>query len=170
MGYIVLLTFDENTNIAIEAIPFFDNKGLVTTVPHVSLVTGRGSIDSELADRITSVMNAYKQIKMIFRSVGLFQESGTMFWNPVPSMPLMEMQRDVTRLLLKHGIDFPETYKEDCWMPHCTLSVGSIEAGMNIAESYHMIPRYMDVRAVKWGINTLDGEEASVYGGSLSEA
>ena len=130
MTYAIEMYFDKETEgIIMRLAHKIADAGLSTkylewkTKPHVTLAV-YNDID---ADRCAQLLERFakerKAFPAIFDSVGMFNDTKTVFLSPTITRGLYDLHSELHVLMKEFEASAWKWYKPDCWVPHCTVLV-----------------------------------------------
>ena len=132
MTYAIEMYFDKETEEKIMRLAHkIADAGLSTkylewkTKPHVTLAV-YNDID---ADRCAQLLERFakerKAFPAIFDSVGMFNDTKTVFLSPTITRGLYYLHIELHVLMKEFEASAWKWYKPDCWVPHCTVALTS---------------------------------------------
>lgn len=132
MTYAIEMFFDSETE---EKIMSLANKiadaGLSTkylewkTRPHVTLMVFDNVEEDKCINLLERFAKNHKAFPAILESVGMFNETKTIFLSPIKTRSMYELQRELYELMKELRSTVWEWYKPDGWVPHCTVALTS---------------------------------------------
>lgn len=130
MQYAVELYYDEETEkklyglakrIADEKIStkFLEWK----TRPHLTLACFNDVNETECAERLKAFAREHKVMPAYIASVGMFNDTKTIFVSPIMNSGMYQFQRELHESLKDFDTNGWEWYCPDRWVPHCTVAL-----------------------------------------------
>lgn len=131
MEYAVLLYFDNATDRRLQiliddlvASGVNDHYRELKMRPHLTLAVISVDDDRELKEFIADQANKLEPLPVKLASVGMFPtDAGVVFLSPVVNEPLLQMHRQINEKLEQLSGSFSSLYREENWVPHCTLAL-----------------------------------------------
>ncbi|KAJ4747608.1 RNA ligase/cyclic nucleotide phosphodiesterase [Rhynchospora pubera] len=105
----------------------------ISARPHLTLLSFPASSSSldplrllsplrSLAARLDPVPISLSSISS-FPDTGTGAGTGTLFFAPVPTAPLLGLHAQLCELIKKEGVEPPEGYRADAWVPSCAVAM-----------------------------------------------
>ncbi|MCM1183513.1 MAG: 2'-5' RNA ligase family protein [Roseburia sp.] len=98
------------------------------TRPHLTLACFNDVDEGECIERIREFAKKHKVLPAYIGSIGMFNDSKTIFVSPVMNSSMYQFQRELHEAL--NGFDTKgwEWYCPDRWVPHCTIALTKEDA------------------------------------------
>jgi 2'-5' RNA ligase superfamily len=121
--------------------------------PHVSLVVGEGLSPHEVLEVLPAL--PWEPLRLVLNSAGVFP-GGVLFLACVPTVPLLEVQRSVHRLVVPLT-ERPCAYSiPDIWTPHVTISFGL--SGEQLGRALPLVLEHLPIEGWLAGCGVEDGD------------
>lgn len=161
MDYAVLLYFDRVTERRLQlliddlvAAGVNDHYRSMNMRPHLTLAVISLDTDEQLIRFIDAQAKKIEPLSVRLASVGLFPtDEGVVFLAPVVGEDLLLMHRQINDRLEHMSGTFSSLYREENWIPHCTLALDLQDA--EISSAYSVLKQNfqpIDAMAVEIGL------------------
>ena len=95
------------------------------TRPHVTLTVSNDVDEDRCTELLERFTKAHKAIPAILESVGMFNETKTIFLSPIMTRRMYDLHSELYALLKEFDSTGWEWYQPDVWVPHCTVALTS---------------------------------------------
>ncbi len=95
------------------------------TRPHVTLAVFNDVDENKCIDLLQKFTKTRKAIPAFLDSVGMFNDTKTIFLNPTMTKSMYQLQSDLHETLKDFDTQGWEWYLPDGWVPHCTIALNS---------------------------------------------
>lgn len=93
------------------------------TRPHLSLACFNDVNEEECIEKLQIFAQAHKVIPAYLGSVGMFNDTKTIFVSPIMNCGMYQFQRELHEALVDFDSKGWEWYRPDRWIPHCTIAL-----------------------------------------------
>ncbi|WOK94113.1 hypothetical protein Cni_G02815 [Canna indica] len=92
--------------------------------PHLTLLSAPALGPLRLHAALRSLAARLDPLPLTLSSVGTFpsSEGGVLFLAPIPSAALLHLHSQLCVALRKEGVEPPEEFRPDSWVPHCSVA------------------------------------------------
>lgn len=99
--------------------------------PHLTLLSSPSLDPLKLHSALRSLASRLDPLSLSLSSVGAFPSSssfdatgggGVLFLAPTPSSALLHVHSQLCDALKKEGVELPEEFRPDAWVPHCSVA------------------------------------------------
>ncbi len=130
MKYAVELYYDKNTeNKLFELAKMIADKEISTrfleykTRPHLTLACFNDVDEALCIEKLTSFAGNHQVMPAYIGSVGMFNDTKTIFVSPVMNSRMYQFQRELHECLRDFDTNGYEWYLPDRWVPHCAVAL-----------------------------------------------
>ena len=130
MKYAIEMYFDQNTEDKIMSLAQkVADKGFSTkflewkTKPHVTLAIFNDVDEQRCIELLQEFIRGKTQIPAFLDSVGMFNDTKTIFLNPTMTRKMYQLQEDLHVAMEEFDKKGWEWYLPDGWVPHCTIAL-----------------------------------------------
>lgn len=130
MQYAIELYFDQETEEKLGSLAQrVANENLSTkflewkTRPHLTLACFNDVDEEKCIDQLSKFVQSQKVIPANIGSVGMFNDTKTIFASPVMNRSMYQLQAELHECLGDFDTTGWELYCPDHWVPHCTLAL-----------------------------------------------
>ena len=79
--------------------------------------------DNKVESIVKNFAAKFESLPLSFSSIGsLPNDNIVLFLSPTPSVSLLQFQSQMCDALKKEGVDVGEEYRQDCWIPYCSVA------------------------------------------------
>ncbi len=132
MTYAIEMFFDNETEEKIMSLAKkIADAGLSTkylewkTRPHVTLMVFNDVDEERCTQLLERFAKNHKAFPAFLESVGMFNETKTIFLSPIMTRRMYDLQNELYELMEEFHSTVWEWYKPDGWVPHCTVALTS---------------------------------------------
>ena len=132
MIYAIELFFDSETEEKIMSLAKkIADAGLSTkflewkTRPHVTLAVFNDADEGKCQKMLERFAKKHKAFPAFLESVGMFNETKTIFLSPIKTRNMYDLQSELFNLIKDFDSKGWEWYQPDRWVPHCTVALTS---------------------------------------------
>lgn len=93
------------------------------TRPHLTLACFNDVNETKCIQRLNNFAKTHKPMPAYIGSIGMFNDTRTIFASPVMNGSMYQFQRELHEYLQDFDITGWEWYCPDRWVPHCTLAL-----------------------------------------------
>ncbi|XP_073011494.1 uncharacterized protein [Typha latifolia] len=99
----------------------------ISSRPHLTLLSFSSLDLHRLLSPLRSLSSRLDPLPLSLSSVAAFPSSsssvggGVLFLSPTPSAALLGVHAQLCEVLKKEGVEIPEGFKPDSWVPHCDV-------------------------------------------------
>lgn len=93
------------------------------TRPHITLACLNNVDEDKCAEKIAEFAKGHKVMPAYIGSIGMFNDSKTVFVSPVMNSGMYQFQRELHQALNCFDTKGWEWYCPDRWVPHCTIAL-----------------------------------------------
>ncbi|XP_054802638.1 uncharacterized protein LOC129306204 [Prosopis cineraria] len=91
--------------------------------PHITLFSSQFIDPIKLESIIKNFAAKLETLPLSFSSIGsLPNDSNVLFLSPTPSVSLLQFQAQLCDALKKEGVEISEEYRQDYWIPYCSVA------------------------------------------------
>lgn len=130
MEYAVVLYFDKETERKVMSVvqKLADNKLSTKFLeykvrPHVTLAMFRDVDEKKCVELLKNFTKEKQALSAYLDSVGMFNDTKTVFINPTMTRNMYQLQSDLHEVLKEFDTQGFEWYMPDGWVPHCTVAM-----------------------------------------------
>ncbi len=130
MTYAIEMYFDKETENKIMSLPQkVADSNLSTkflewkTRPHVTLAIFNDVDESKCVELLNKFVKEVREMPAFLDSVGMFNDTKTIFLNPTMTKSMYQLQADLHDALKEFDTQGWEWYLPDGWVPHCTVAL-----------------------------------------------
>lgn len=130
MKYAIELYYDENTeNQLFQLSKGIADKKISTkflewkTRPHLTLGCFNDVDEISCIEKLKIFAKSHKVMPAYIGSVGMFNDTKTIFVSPIMNSNMYKFQRELYESLKDFDTNGFEWYRPDCWVPHCTIAL-----------------------------------------------
>ena len=130
MQYAIELYYDKETeNKLFELAKKIADEGISTkflewkTRPHLTLACFNDVEETECIEKLKIFAENHKAIPAYIGSIGMFNDTKTIFVSPVMNSSMYQFQRELHETLIGFDAKGWEWYCPDMWVPHCTIAL-----------------------------------------------
>lgn len=130
MQYAIELYFDKETeNKLFHLAQMVAEKNLSTkllewnTKPHLTLACFNNVDEQKCINQLKNFAQCHKVIPVHIGSIGMFNDTKTIFASPVMNRSMYQLQEELHKCLNDYDTCGWEWYCPDSWVPHCTLAL-----------------------------------------------
>lgn len=92
--------------------------------PHITLFSAQSADPARLEPLLRSFAARQDPLSLSFSAVGaLSGDRNVLFLSPTPSISLLQFQSQLCEALRKDGVEIGEEFRQDFWIPHCSVAV-----------------------------------------------
>lgn len=95
------------------------------TRPHVTLAVFNELDENKCIELLKEFTNKRKVLPAFLDSVGMFNDTKTIFLNPTMTKNMYQLQSDLYDTMKEFDTQGWEWYLPDGWVPHCTIALNS---------------------------------------------
>ena len=135
MQYAIELYYDEKTEEQLYCLAkCIEDAGLSSkfmewkTRPHLTLACYNDVDEEKCIELMNSFAQTHSKMPAYIASVGMFNDTKTIFASPVMNDGMYQFQRELHECLKGFDTKGWEWYCPNSWMPHCTLALTNEEA------------------------------------------
>ena len=132
MTYAIEMYFDKETEEKIMSLAKkVADAGLSTkylewkTRPHITLAVFNDVGEDRCTELLERFAKAHKAIPAFWESVGMFNETKTIFLSPIMTRSIYDLHSELYALINEFDSTGWEWYQPDVWVPHCTVALTS---------------------------------------------
>ena len=93
------------------------------TRPHLTLACFNDVEEEECIKKLMEFAQSHRQLPVHIGSVGMFNDTKTIFVSPVMNSSMYQFQRELHEYLNDFDNKGWEWYSPDQWVPHCTVAL-----------------------------------------------
>lgn len=93
------------------------------TKPHLTLACYNDVDEQKCIEQLKEFAQNHKAIPAYIGSVGMFNDTKTIFASPVMNRSMYQLQEELHECLKEYDTTGWEWYCPDNWVPHCTLAL-----------------------------------------------
>ena len=93
------------------------------TRPHLTLACFNDVDEQKCIEKLKEFAQKHKVIPAYIGSVGMFNDTKTIFASPVMNKSMYQLQEELHDCLKDYDTTGWEWYRPDQWVPHCTLAL-----------------------------------------------
>lgn len=93
------------------------------TRPHLTLACFNDVNEILCIEKLRKFVQNYNVMPACIGSVGMFNDTKTIFLSPIMNSSLYQFQRELHEELVDYDSDGLSWYFPDCWVPHCTIAL-----------------------------------------------
>ncbi len=93
------------------------------TRPHLTLACFNDINEAECIEKLKSFAQSHRVMPACIASVGMFNDTGTIFVSPVMNAGMYQFHRELHECLKGFDMSGWEWYCPDGWVPHCTIAL-----------------------------------------------
>lgn len=93
------------------------------TRPHLTLACFNDVDEEKCIEQLKRFAQTHKQMPAYIGSVGMLNDTGTIFASPIMNNSMYQVQRELHECLKDFDTTGWEWYCPDRWVPHCTLAL-----------------------------------------------
>lgn len=93
------------------------------TRPHLTLACFNDVDENKFQNQLKEFASKHKVMPAYIASVGMFNDTRTIFASPVMNKKMFQFQAELHKCLSEYDTNGWEWYCPDNWMPHCTLAL-----------------------------------------------
>lgn len=130
MQYAIELYYDKETeNKLFELAKKIADEGISTkflewkTRPHLTLACYNDVDETECIEKLKGFAENHKAAPAYLGSIGMFNDTKTIFVSPVMNSSMYQLQRELHETLSGFDAKGWEWYCPDMWVPHCTIAL-----------------------------------------------
>lgn len=130
MQYAIELYYDKETeNKLFELAKKIADEGISTkflewkTRPHLTLACYNDVDETECIEKLKGFAENHKAAPAYLGSIGMFNDTKTIFVSPVMNSSMYQFQRELHETLSGFDAKGWEWYCPDMWVPHCTIAL-----------------------------------------------
>ncbi|KAK7316418.1 hypothetical protein VNO77_35440 [Canavalia gladiata] len=91
--------------------------------PHITLFSAPFLEPSKLEPLLKTFASKHDPLPLSFSSIGTFSnDNNLLFLSPTPSISLLQFQSQLCDAIKKEGIDVPDHYAFNSWIPYCSVA------------------------------------------------
>ncbi|CAA7055317.1 unnamed protein product [Microthlaspi erraticum] len=130
-GYAIELYFDPALeNQVLKAWNVFARRQISTKLisnesrPHITLFSTVFFDSARLESVIRNFVSKQEPLSIAFSTIGSFSsDNNVLFLSPTPSLSLLQLQSQLCETMKKEGVEIPEDYRTDSWVPLCPVAL-----------------------------------------------
>ena len=130
MQYAIELYYDQETEKKLMSLAQrVDEENLSTkflewkTRPHLTLACYNDVDEEQCAQKLKEFAQSHKVMPAYIGSVGMFNDTKTIFVSPMMNKKMYELQGELHEWLKEYDSKGWEWYRPDRWVPHCTIAL-----------------------------------------------
>jgi len=93
------------------------------TRPHLTLACFSDIDEEACAEKLKQFAKSHSKIPSFLGSIGMFNDSKTIFVSPVMTKDMYQLQRELHEAMKGFDTTGWEWYLPDRWVPHCTIAL-----------------------------------------------
>ncbi|KAK7271696.1 hypothetical protein RJT34_27809 [Clitoria ternatea] len=91
--------------------------------PHITLFSTPFLEPSKLESIVKTFASKHDPFQLTFSSIGTFSnDNNILFLSPTPSLSLLHFQSQLCDAIRREGIDVPDHYAFNSWIPYCSVA------------------------------------------------
>lgn len=93
------------------------------TRPHLTLACFNDVEEAKCIEKLKAFAKDHKTMPAYIGSIGMFNDTKTVFVSPVMNSSMYQFQRELHKFLEEFDTKGWEWYCPDMWVPHCTIAL-----------------------------------------------